>query len=125
MEENEARRIFQKNLTKLMEMRGITQTEICDRLGVSSSTVSDWCKGLKYPRVDKIQRLSEILGVRMSTLADETDMQEVKDADRLEALHQNPRLGMLFDRQMKMSMEDVDFMLQMAERIMKERDGED
>lgn len=125
MEENEARRIFQKNLTKLMEMRGITQTEICDRLGVSSSTVSDWCKGLKYPRVDKIQRLSEILGVRMSTLTDETDMQEVKDADRLEALHQNPRLGMLFDRQMKMSREDVDFMLQMAERIMKERDGED
>ena len=45
-----------------------------------------------------------------------------EDQQRLEALHQDPRLGMLFDHTRKMSKEDVDFMLQMAERILKDRD---
>lgn len=43
---------------------------------------------------------------------------------RLDALHQNPKLGMLFDRTRRMSDDDVDFMLQMAERILKERNGD-
>ena len=42
----------------------------------------------------------------------------------LESLHQNPKLRMLFDRSRKMSHEDVEFMLQLAERIQKERDEE-
>ena len=46
------------------------------------------------------------------------------DRERLEALHQNPELGLLFDRTRKMSKEDIDFMLQFADRILKERDGE-
>ena len=125
MEQNEAREIFTKNLNKLMEIRGITQADICEELGVSSSTVSDWCNGLKYPRVNKIQRLADLFNVRMSVLTDENDMSEVADQDRLEALHQNPRLGLLFDRQRKMKAEDIDFMIQMAERIIRERDGDD
>ena len=48
-----------------------------------------------------------------------------EDQERLEALHQDPRLGLLFDRSRKMSHEDVEFMLQMADRILKERDGDD
>lgn len=45
--------------------------------------------------------------------------------DRLEALHQNPRLGMLFDRQRNMSESDIEMMLMLADRIMKEREGND
>ena len=48
-----------------------------------------------------------------------------EDQDRLEALHQNPALGLLFDRTRKMSHDDVEFMLQFADRILKERDGDD
>jgi hypothetical protein len=51
--------------------------------------------------------------------------EEREDQDRLEALHQNPRLGLLFDRSRKMSHADVEFMLQMADRILKERDGDE
>lgn len=47
-----------------------------------------------------------------------------EDQDRLEALHQDPRLGLLFDRTRKMSSSDVEFMIQMADRILKERDEE-
>jgi transcriptional regulator with XRE-family HTH domain len=48
-----------------------------------------------------------------------------EDQQRLEALHQDPRLGLLFDRTRKMSHDDVEFMLQFADRILKERDGDE
>lgn len=119
-----AREIFVKNLRFLMDARGITQADICRELNVSSATASDWCTGKKYPRVDAMQRLADLLGVMFSTLTTEHGLQDYEDQQRLEALHQDPRLGLLFDRSRKMSREDVEFMLQMADRILKERDGE-
>lgn len=119
------REIFVKNLHCLMEAKGITQADICRALSVSSATVSDWCTGKKYPRVDSIQRLADLLGVRFSTLTTENGLRDYDDQVRLEALHQNPRLGLLFDRSRKMSSSDVDFMIQMADRILNERDGDE
>ena len=117
------REIFVKNLRYLMEKKGITQADICRDLNVSSATVSDWFTGKKYPRVDTMQRLADLFGVRFSTLTTENGLQDYEDQQRLEALHQNPRLGLLFDHTRKMKKEDVDFMIQMADRILKERDG--
>ena len=119
-----AREIFVKNLRYLMDARGITQADICRELEVSSATVSNWFNGSRYPRIDKMQRLADLLGVRYSTLTTENGLQDYEDQKRLEDLHQNPALGMLFDRSRKMSHDDVEFMLQMADRILKERDGE-
>ncbi|MBQ1292088.1 MAG: helix-turn-helix transcriptional regulator [Lachnospiraceae bacterium] len=120
-----ARETFVRNLRYLMDARGITQADICRELEVSSATASDWCTGKKYPRIDKMQRLADLLGVRYSTLTTETGRQDYEDQQRLEALHQNPRLGLLFDRSRKMSHEDVETMLAVAASILKERDGDD
>ena len=116
-----AREIFVSNLRFLMEEKGITQADICRELNVSSATVSDWCSGKKYPRVDTVQRLADLLGVRFSMLTNDGGLNDYEDQQRLEALHQDPRLGMLFDHARKMSKEDVDFMIQMADRILKDR----
>ena len=118
------REIFAKNLRYFMDAKGISQADICRELNVSSATASDWCNGNKFPRTDKIQRLADLLGVSFSALTTETGPENFEDQQRLEALHQDPRLGLLFDRTRKMSKEDVDFMLQMADRIVKERDGD-
>lgn len=117
-----AREIFVKNLRYLMEARGITQADICRELGVSSATASDWCNGKKYPRVDAMQRLADLLGVLYSTLTTENGLNDYADQERLEALHQDPRLGLLFDRTRKMSSADVETMLAVAASILKERD---
>ena len=119
------REIFAKNLRYFMDKKGISQADICRELNVSSATVSDWCNGKKHPRPDAIRRLADLLGVRFSMLTTEEGPMNYEDQQRLEALHQNPRLGMLFDHTMKMTSADVDFMLQMAERIIGERDGND
>lgn len=119
------REIFVKNLRYFMEKKGISQADICRVLNVSSATASDWCNGKKHPRPDAIGQLADLLGVRFSMLTTEDGPMNYEDQQRLEALHQNPRLGLLFDRTLKMDSEDVDFMIQMAERIVKERDGDE
>lgn len=119
-----AREIFVRNLRYFMEAKGITQADICRELDVSSATASDWCNGKKFPRIDALQRLADLLGVMLSMLTSETGMKDYEDQERLEALHQNPRLGLLFDRTRKMSSADVEAMLAIAASILKERDGE-
>ena len=117
-----AREIFIKNLRYIMEKKGITQADICRELNIPSATISNWYTGQRYPRINKMQELAEMLGVTYSTLTTENGIQDYDDQQRLEALHQDPRLGLLFDRSRKMSHEDVEFMLQMADRILKERE---
>ena len=118
---DDLRKVFAKNLTKLLKENDITRLWIADKMGVSSSTVSDWCNGNKAPRMDKIQRLAELLNVPVSVLTSSAiSEEELLDRDRLQALHEDPRLGMLFDRVRKMRSEDLDFMLQLSERIKRE-----
>lgn len=63
--------IFVNNLSRYMEIRGVTQSDIVSSIGVSASTVSDWVKGKKYPRVDVMQLLADYLGVLISDLTTE------------------------------------------------------
>lgn len=121
---DDARKIFQQNLKFLMNEKGISNTDICNRLGLPSATVSSWVTGKKYPRIDVMQRLADLFGVRLSTLTSEEGIKDLEDQRRLEALHQDPRLGLLFDRSRKMDSDDVDFMLKMSEKILRERDPE-
>ncbi len=121
---DDAREIFARNLNDLMTRRGLSQADIAAKLDVTAAAVSAWCLGKKYPRIDVMQRLADLLGATLSALTTEEGLRTVDDMDRLEAMHQNPRLGLLFDRQRKMSNRDVEFMLEMANRILKERDND-
>lgn len=65
------KRIFARNLLKQMRMHGERRIDIAEFLGVSKSTVSDWCKGEQMPRMDKIERLARHFDVPKSALLDE------------------------------------------------------
>ena len=109
---------------------GLTLEDVGNAVGVGKSTVRKWEKGMiKNMKRDKIAALAKLLQMDpvefvMSPEKPQLNLRMFagEDQQRLEALHQDPRLGMLFDHTRKMSKEDVDFMLQMAERILKDRD---
>ena len=104
---------------------GLTLEDVAQAVGVGRSTVQRWESGLiRNMGRDKIARLAEVLQLSPVELVPLPDRPRSEDEERLESLHKNPRLGMLFDRSMKMSRDDVEFMIQMADRILKERDGE-
>ena len=69
----DSRRVFQENLKYYMSSLNITQQDIVNALGVSKSTVSDWCHGKNYPRIDVMQRLADFLGVVMNKLTISND----------------------------------------------------
>lgn len=111
---------------------GLTLEEVGQAVGVGKSTVRKWENGMiKNMGRDKVAALASVLQIPAVELVPgdakisehQKQYADSADLDRLEALHQNPRLGLLFDHSSKMKPEDVDFMIQMAERIIKERDA--
>ncbi len=108
--------------------RNMTQSRLAALVGVAASTVGMWEQGRREPDLDTIEALADIYNVPVSYFIDKDDIvitdgsMTKKDKARLEALHQNPRLGLLFDRQRNMSESDIEMMIGLAERIMKERE---
>ena len=111
--------------------RNMTQAVLAEVVGVKLSTIGMWENGLREPNLDTIEALADIFNVPMNYLINGEDIKRAPedvtkyDYARLEALHQNPRLGLLFDRQRLMSESDIEMMLALADRIVKERDGDD
>ena len=105
---------------------GLTLEDVAQAVGVGRSTVRKWETGMiKNMGRDKIAALATVLELNPVELVPPTGYVRSEDEERLEALHQNPRLGLLFDRSRKMSHEDVETMLAVAASILKERDGDD
>lgn len=100
----------------------MTMDDLGNAIGVQRSAINKYEKGMITDlKRSTIHALAKALQVSPLYLLDDDNT----DDERLEALHQNPRLGLLFDRSREMSSADVEFMLQMADRILKERDGDD
>ena len=104
---------------------GLTLEEVAVAVGVGKSTVRKWETGMiKNMGRDKIAALAAVLHMNPVEFVPMPEKTRSEDEERLEALHQDPRLGLLFDHTRKMKTEDVDFMIQLAQRILNERDGE-
>lgn len=116
------REIFVKNLRYFMEKKGVSQADICRVLNVSSATASDWCNGKKHPRPDAIGQLADLLGIRFSMLTTEEGPMNYEDQQRIEVLHENPTLRLLFDKQRRLDEADLNAVLAVVNAISKERD---
>lgn len=66
-----SKEVFAKNLRKYMEVKGITQKELAEIIGVSAPTMNDWLQAKKYPRIDKIEKLANYFGILKSDLIEE------------------------------------------------------
>ena len=66
-----SKEVFAKNLRYYMESRGKSQKELAEIVGVSAPTMNDWLKAKKYPRIDKVEKLSKYFGILKSDLIEE------------------------------------------------------
>ena len=67
----ESRDTFARNLRNYIEQSQMTQKELAETIGVSTSTLNDWVKGEKYPRIDKIDLLANCFGVSKADLIED------------------------------------------------------
>jgi transcriptional regulator with XRE-family HTH domain len=54
-----------------MELNGKTRNDISNALGISYFTITDWVKGKKYPRMDKVEMLANYFGVQKTELIED------------------------------------------------------
>lgn len=118
---------FPINLQAFMQKTGIQQTDICNKLDVPASTVSDWVNGRSYPRVDRMQQLADLFGVFMTDL--QRDPDEVKERDDLmslrDQLRRQPGMRILFDASRGATEQDLLDAAALIEGFKKRRDGEE
>ena len=124
---------FRERLNDICDETGRTDIEIASDLRVSKQTLSAWKLGNRSPREPMIITLANYFGVSTEWLMGFDVPKKIlhtramlsdQDQLRLEAMHQNPRLGLLFDRAADLDAEDIDFMERYVDRIMKERDND-
>lgn len=77
MNNQEINKIIAENLSSLLEKSGKTQLDLADYMGVSQATISNWCKGVKLPRMDKIDRICDFFSVSRSQLMESLDQNAV------------------------------------------------
>lgn len=63
--------VFATNLQRQMAINHKTRRQVCNDLGFSYYTFSDWVNGKKYPRMDKVEMLAKYFGVLKSDLIEE------------------------------------------------------
>lgn len=71
MEESDFKPLFAKNLNRLLALHNMTQAELAERMHVSTATTSNWCKGIKLPRMDKVDKMCSIFGCLRSDLLED------------------------------------------------------
>ena len=69
--ENTMKKTFTDNLNRLLRERAITQAELATYMEVSNTTVNNWVKGYKVPRMDKVDKLCSFFKIKRSELLEQ------------------------------------------------------
>lgn len=116
MGNSNARKTFAENLKRYAKESGKNQSQIAAALGCSSSTVSDWFAGNKYPRPERMVRLAELLKVPLSVL---TDGEKIPPT-LTEEEPMNPDIRLIARAGKKMTAEETQALLKYAQFMFPE-----
>lgn len=70
---------FGARLQRLRIARGLSQTEVADRMGVSAPSISGWEKGRARPKSSRVAALADLLDVTVGDLLGEADAPNLRD----------------------------------------------
>ena len=117
MSEQEFNKIFSQNLTYYLEQYNKSQADLAKYINVSTASVSNWCKGIKLPRMDKVDKICNFLQINRSDLMEERSTEEQDsrpsyydnpDAREMaQFMFENPEYKVLFDASRKVKKEDM------------------
>lgn len=111
--------IFAENLNYYMQEYGKTRRDVCDAIGVSYYTFTDWVKGKKYPRMDKVEKLANYFGILKSDLI-EKRTEEHREMQKKNDILADITLKMMEDAElleMVEALSDLDFEKRRAVKV--------
>ena len=65
------KRVMADNLLYYLGKHDMSQMELAEIVGAAPSTVSEWVRANKYPRIDKIETMAKYFGISKSDLIEE------------------------------------------------------
>ena len=68
MKETDFNKLFAAKLKFYLEKNQMSQADLANKLGVGTTSVYNWCTGLKTPRMDKVDKMCEIFHISRSAL---------------------------------------------------------
>lgn len=71
MLERDFNQIFSERLRYYLSKHEMTQLELSKRLGVGTTSVYNWCNGIKTPRMDKVDAMCKIFDCKRSDLMED------------------------------------------------------
>lgn len=110
---DEVNTIFSRNLAKYLSLCGMSQNELAQKMGVSTSTVSNWVNGINAPRMGKVDRICEILGISRSQLITDKPTKEAEyylnpeTKQIAQDIYEDKELRLLFSAARNASPEDL------------------
>lgn len=87
MNDTRNKEIMASNIKRYMDMKGVTNQQLCDALNFKYTTFMDWIKGVTYPRIGKVEAMANYFGCEKSDLIEEKMTEEIKkDNDTLSSI---------------------------------------
>ncbi len=80
MSDQEINNLIARKITFYMNQKNVSQQELAKYMGVSQATVSNWCKGIKMPRMNKIDKLCLYFGIKRSDLMEDNSHKSTPDS---------------------------------------------
>lgn len=71
MTDEKQKKIFSQNFQRILSESGKQQSDVAKLMHQSNQVINSWYRGVSLPSIVKVQRLAEILNVRVADLIDE------------------------------------------------------
>lgn len=97
---------FAERLNQAMKSNGVSGVELAEHLGTSTGAVSRWRSGERLPKMERLQKIADFLGVSPDYFIRQEEY--VPDKRKI-----------LFDLSAKASEEDLDFAIAFLEKMTK------
>ena len=121
---------FSNNLRYLRKKYDMSQEVLANKLGYKSfTTIQKWESGVSEPSVSMVKKIAELFGVTMDQITND-DLSDAENhyyldpeaAEIAQEVQQRPELKILFDASRKVSADDLEFVVDMIDRL-KNKEG--
>lgn len=131
MPETEFNQLFSKRLRFYLSKYEMTQLELSKRLGVGSTSVYNWCNGIKAPRMDKVDKMCEIFHCKRSDLIEDKEESQNEKSYYMnpetskiaQEIYDNKELSLLFDAARDADPEDLQTVHSMLMALKRKEQG--
>ena len=116
--EDTLKKTFMTNLNRLLQKHDASQADLAAYMGVSNTTVNNWVRGHKMPRMDKIDKICLFFSIHRSDLLNPQDNNEPMEAQSPIPTDDLPDLNARDEREITRMMDDMKEKLMQEEGLM-------